>query len=145
MNKIWNRLINREELISRVFKDKIKTIKRTYRVFYNYNYILMDQKKVKIEMTYYMDFVRKLKNKFKFNKKKVSNRSYNKVKVWIEPEIERKPKQQRSSRYKSNVKRKTKNNRAKGIKAPINKNLKIIMGMQILLKGLIRDEETKTL
>jgi hypothetical protein len=93
MNKIWNRLINREELISRVFKDKIKTIKRTYRVFYNYNYILMDQKKVKIEMTYYMDFVRKLKNKFKFNKKKVSNRSYNKVKVWIEPEIERKPKQ----------------------------------------------------
>jgi hypothetical protein len=134
-------LINREELISRVFKDVIKTIKRTYRVFYNY--IPMDQKKVKMKKTYLMYFVWKVKNKF--NKKKLSNRSINKVKVWIEQEIERKPKQLRSSRYKSNLKRKRKNNRAKGIIAPINKDLKIIMGIQILLKGLIRDEETKTL
>ena len=101
----------------------------------------MDQKKVKMKKTYLMYFVWKVKNKF--NKKKLSNRSINKVKVWIEQEIERKPKQLRSSRYKSNLKRK--NNRAKGIIAPINKDLKIIMGIQILLKGLIRDEETKTL
>ncbi len=103
----------------------------------------MDQKKVKMKKTYLMYFVWKVKNKF--NKKKLSNRSINKVKVWIEQEIERKPKQLRSSRYKSNLKRKRKNNRAKGIIAPINKDLKIIMGIQILLKGLIRDEETKTL